>query len=212
MKRVILLGGGGHAKVCAALIQSISNLRLQGYTDFTDRGPLLGSPYLGKDEALQDSTSHATDCALAIGVGQVGLGVQRSRVWQNVVDLQRELLTIISPHAVLAGTQKVGAGCTIMTGAALGVDCALGVGVIVNTNSTVEHDVRLGDWTHIGPGATVCGQVEVGAFSMVGAGATVIEGVKIPSMTFVAAGATVIHSITEPGIYAGCPARKIRSL
>ena len=212
MKGVILIGGGGHAKVCAALIQSITDLRLQGYTDLTDRGPLLGFPYLGKDETLLASPAGEADSALVLGVGQVGLGVLRSRVWQNLAAMQRELLTLVSPHAVLTGTQKVGAGCTIMAGAALGVDCVLGDGVIVNTNSTVEHDAALGDWTHIGPGATVCGQAEVGAFSMVGAGATVIEGVRIPSMTFVAAGATVIRSITEPGIYAGCPARKIRSL
>jgi acetyltransferase-like isoleucine patch superfamily enzyme len=86
----------------------------------------------------------------------------------------------------------------------------LGMGVIANTHSTIEHDVTLADWVHIAPGATLSGGVTVGRFSMIGAGATVIEGTNISADTIVGAGATVVHDIVEPGVYAGCPARRLK--
>lgn len=81
----------------------------------------------------------------------------------------------------------------------------------MNTNSVVEHDVVLDDWVHVAPGATICGGVTVGRFSMIGAGATIIEGRQIAADCVVGAGATVIEDLTEPGVYVGCPARRIGS-
>ena len=86
----------------------------------------------------------------------------------------------------------------------------IGRGAILNTHATIEHDVVLEDWVHIAPGATLSGGVTIGHGSMIGAGATVIEGIRIPPGTFIGAGSTVIHSLTEPGVYAGSPARRIR--
>jgi acetyltransferase-like isoleucine patch superfamily enzyme len=45
---------------------------------------------------------------------------------------------------------------------------------------------------------------------MVGAGATVIQYVSICQECVVGAGAVVIKDISEPGIYVGNPARKVR--
>ena len=45
---------------------------------------------------------------------------------------------------------------------------------------------------------------------MIGAGATVIEGLKITAGCMVGAGATVVDDLMEPGVYVGCPARRIK--
>jgi UDP-perosamine 4-acetyltransferase len=63
---------------------------------------------------------------------------------------------------------------------------------------------------HIAPGVTISGGVTIGRFSMIGAGATVIEGRRIASECIVGAGAIVVHDLTEPGVYIGSPARRIR--
>jgi acetyltransferase-like isoleucine patch superfamily enzyme len=97
-----------------------------------------------------------------------------------------------------------------MDGSVINIGATLGRGAIVNTNSTIEHDVELADWVHVAPGATVSGGVTVGRFSMIGAGATVIEGIKIAARCMVGAGATVVDDLTEPGVYVGSPARRIR--
>jgi UDP-perosamine 4-acetyltransferase len=97
-----------------------------------------------------------------------------------------------------------------MDGAIINTGARLGVGVIANTHSTIEHDAILEDWVHVAPGATISGGVRVGQFSMIGAGATVIEGRAIGAGIMVGAGATVVHDLSEPGVYFGSPARRMK--
>ena len=63
---------------------------------------------------------------------------------------------------------------------------------------------------HVAPGATISGGVTIGHFSMIGVGATIIEGKKIAASCLVGAGATVVRDLTEPGVYVGSPARRIK--
>jgi UDP-perosamine 4-acetyltransferase len=65
---------------------------------------------------------------------------------------------------------------------------------------------------HIAPGATVCGGCRVGQFSMIGAGATIIQGISIAAGCLIGAGAVVVTDINAPGVYLGCPARRIKEV
>jgi len=100
----------------------------------------------------------------------------------------------------------------VMDGAVINCGAAIGRGAIVNTNSTIEHDVSLADWVHVAPGATICGGSRIGRFSMVGAGATVIQGIKVAEGCLIGAGATVVKDLNEAGVYAGCPAIRLRKV
>lgn len=210
MHDVVIVGGGGHAKVVASLLSSLPGYRILGYADLENRGLLRGNPHLGNDQWLADYARKSPGLNLVLGVGQVGLGTRRSELWRIFQSCGVCFPTIVSPQATISREATCGEACVVMPGAVLNPDAAVGTGAIINTNSTIEHDVILHDWVHVAPGATVCGGVEVGTYSMIGAGATLIEGVTIPPRSIIGAGAIVIRSIIEPGVYAGCPARRIR--
>lgn len=210
MHDVVIVGGGGHAKVVASVLSSLPGYRILGYSDLEDRGLLRGDPYLGNDDWLANFARKSPGLNLVIGVGQVGLGMKRSELWRTFQTCGVCFPTIVSLHATMSREARCGEACTVMSGAVVNPDAAAGTGVIINTNCTIEHDVILHDWVHVASGATVCGGVEVGTYSMIGAGATLIEGVKVPPCSIIGAGATVIRSIAEPGVYAGSPARRIR--
>jgi sugar O-acyltransferase (sialic acid O-acetyltransferase NeuD family) len=205
----VVIGGGGHAKVVLSILRKFPERRILGYTDMTDRGVILGAPYLGSDHDLASrAASGGFDGVL--GVGQVGTGQKRRAIWSELRELALDFPPLISPHAVLNLEGMVGEASVVMDGAIIASGASLGRGVIANTNCTVEHDSLVSDWAHIGPGATLSGGVTVGRFSMIGAGATVIEGIKIAESCLVGAGATVVNDLTEAGVYAGCPARRIK--
>ena len=52
--------------------------------------------------------------------------------------------------------------------------------------------------------------ISIGNNVQIGAGAMILPGVSICSNVIIGAGCIVSKSITEPGIYVGVPARKIR--
>jgi sugar O-acyltransferase (sialic acid O-acetyltransferase NeuD family) len=208
---IVLLGGGGHAKVVVSILRKLCGFNILGYTDLRNNGALLGVPYLGFDAELTKFAAEHEKLNAVLAVGQVGLGKARCSLWEKLQILALAFPPIISPSAIINENVSIGEGSVAMDGAVINSCARIGRGAIVNTNSVIEHDVVLDDWVHVAPGATVCGGVTVGRYSMIGAGATIIEGRQIATDCIVGAGATVIHDLTEPGVYAGCPARRIGS-
>ena len=51
MAEIVVIGGGGHAKVLISLLKKLG-WDILGYTDEQDRGLILGVPYLGDDGVL----------------------------------------------------------------------------------------------------------------------------------------------------------------
>lgn len=110
----------------------------------------------------------------------------------------------------------------------------LGAGVSINDGfwCNARGGVSIGDNTIIGPNVVVHSanhryldsnklireqghdlkKVEIGCNVWIGAGVIVLPGVFITDRVVVAAGAVVNKRIGEPGIYAGVPAKKIKSL
>lgn len=209
MNPIVLVGGGGHAKVLVSILRKINQFDILGYTSLKDNGEILGIPCLGTDERMAQLANGRSSLAAALAVGQVGLGNIRLALWERMRQLSLSFPPIISPIACVNEDVLIGEGVAVMDGAIVSCGARIGRGSIVNTNSTVEHDTVVDDWVHIAPGATVCGGVVIGEFSMVGAGATIIEGRKVGSHCIVGAGSTVVHDLLEPGVYVGCPARRI---
>ena len=210
LDEIVVIGGGGHAKVVISILRKLNRLRILGYTDLEDQGAVLGVPYLGSDRALAVKAVGPKKLNAVLAVGQVGLGKPRHELWARLHSLALSFPLIVSPDAIVNEEVSGGEGAVVMDGAVINSGATIGRGGIVNTNSTIEHDVLLEDWVHVAPGATISGHVTVGRFSMIGAGATVIEGIKIAAGCMVGAGATVVHDLTEPGVYVGSPARRIK--
>ncbi len=207
---IVVVGGGGHAKVVISILRKLKRNHILGYTDLKDNGALLGVLHLGSDSDLAGLAAGPRKLNAVLGVGQVGLGEARYELWTRLQSPALTFPLIISPDAVVNEGVVSGDGAVVMDGTVINIGATLGRGAIVNTNSTIEHDVVLDDWVHVAPGATISGGVKVGRFSMIGAGATVIEGIKIAAGCVVGAGATVVHDLTEPGVYVGTPARRIK--
>jgi sugar O-acyltransferase (sialic acid O-acetyltransferase NeuD family) len=207
---IVVVGGGGHAKVVISILRKLKRHRILGYTDLKDNGAVAGVPYLGSDRDLIALAVGPKKLNAVLALGQVGLGEARYGLWTRLHWPALSFPLIVSPDASVNEGVSGGEGAVVMDGAVINTGATIGRGAIVNTNSTIEHDVMLDDWVHVAPGATISGGVTVGRFSMIGAGATVIEGIKIAAGCMVGAGATVVHDLREPGVYVGSPARRIK--
>lgn len=203
MNDVVLVGGGGHARVLASVLRRIG-WSIRGYTSPDDGGSLLGIPWLGDDSVLE--TWDPSTVNLAIGVGMPHPASTR----EGIVERLRRFafLTVVAPSAVVDGSVEIGEGSVVFDGAVVQTGARIGRVAIVNTGSTVDHDCRVDDYAHVAPGATLCGGVVVGRGAMVGAGATVLPGRRVGEGVVVGAGAVVTADCPGPGVYVGAPARR----
>jgi sugar O-acyltransferase (sialic acid O-acetyltransferase NeuD family) len=209
MDKIVVIGGGGHAKVLISILKKCS-YEVVGYTDHYDLGSILGISYLGKDSVLKDIRKESGVSHAVVGIGKVDCSDTRLRIQEDVKRWGLRFPIITSPRASVNEDVVLGEGTVVFDGAVINSGARIGRNCIINSNSTVEHDCRLGDNVHLAPGATVSGGVAIGDNCMIGVGACILHSVSISSGALIGAGATVVKNIEFPGTYAGTPAKKIR--
>lgn len=206
MREAVVLGTGGHARVVLSILAACGDRTVLGAIDLgtpREGEQLLGVPVIGGREALERLRGQdQVDLFLAIGDNG-----DRRRWWEEGRAMGLALPTLVSPHAIVDVTARIGGAVIICARAFVGPDAVIGDNVLLNTASIVEHESVVGSHSHLAPSATLAGRSRVGGGCFVGAGATIIDGVSVTDGVTIGAGAVVVHSIDEPGTYVGVPAR-----
>lgn len=188
MINLILIGGGGHCAACIDVIESQGKYRIQGILDSNDKigTTLLGYPILDTDEAI--SKYIAKGCHFLITVGQIQSSGIRELLYIELLSLNAQLATVISPRAHVSRTAQIGKGVIVMHDALINAGAQVSDNCIINTKSLVEHDAFIGTHCHISTGAVVNGGAEVATGSFVGSNAVVVQGAITESKAFIKAG------------------------
>lgn len=204
MKRLAILGSGGHARVVAAAAEAFGwpefSLFSDAWPDIT-QGPW---PVTGTGIDLEASLSEFDGVIVAIGSNSVRLEKHRRLLMRGA-----PLVSIIHPAATVSRYARLGIGSVVVAGAVINPGVETGEAVIINTAATVDHDCRLGDGVHIAPGAHLAGGVQIGEEAWVGIGASVKELVSIGARSKVGAGAAVVASVADDTTVIGVPARPL---
>lgn len=198
-EQVIVIGGGGHAKVVIDCIQS-SGDAVVGILDdgLSVDETVLGIPVLDRTE----NYINYIDKKFIIAIGNNAV---RRRIAENI-DVKWH--TAVHPRAVVSRYAQIGCGTVVMPNAVVNAGALIGKHCIINTGAIVEHDNLIEDYVHISPAVSLGGTVIIGKETHVGIGATVKNNVSICGDCIIGAGAVVVKNITECGTYVGIPARK----
>lgn len=209
--RVLIVGGGGHAKVLIEALR-LCSITILGFID-ADTAKIgtevSGIRVIGDDKAV--SGYKPETLLLVNGIGSVHLPKTRTAVFEKFKAMGFAFATVIHPSAVVASDVVLGEGVQIMAGAVIQPGSTIGMNTIVNTRASVDHDCIIGDHVHLSPGVTLSGTVRIGDGVHLGTGATVIQGVTIGKNSLVGAGSVVLTDLPDDVEVAGVPARKINS-
>lgn len=207
MKKLVILGSGGHAKVVVDIVELAGEYDILGLLDdYKPAGSAVcGYPVLGSLELLRDLSADAA-------VAAIGDNAVRERIVQRASAFAPGLTfaTVVHPRAVIARSAALGEGTVVMAGAVVNADTVIGRHCIINTNASVDHDVVLGEYVSVAPRAATGGGVRIGSHASIGIGATLIHGIAIGEHTVIGAGSTVVGSIESYSVAYGTPARRIR--
>ena len=209
MEKIIIIGGGGHAKVIISILRKMNSYIIEGYIDKKKSGDLIGIPYLGADQLLPKLFDKGINNAV-LGIGQIKSSIPRKNIYKNLIKIGYNLPPIISPDSIINEGVNIDIGTVIMDGSIIGCCSNIGKLCIINTNSSIDHDCQISDFTHIAPGVTISGNVKVGKNVLIGTGANIIQNIEIANNSIISAGSCVLKSIDDSGIYRGNPLQKIK--
>lgn len=208
MKKVVVIGGGGHAKVVVEILRYNPDVKLVGYIDPNPQSQIAGLQHLGNDHVLPDLFANDVRHAF-IAIGDNGL---RNRIYQQVKNIGFELVNAVSPFSYISPSAVLGTGIAIMPGAVINAEARIGNAAIINTNASVDHESIIGQASHIAPGSSVAGKVKVGDGTFIGIGSKIIDGIEIGCWSILGAGAVVVHSVPDYSLAIGVPAKVKKSL
>ncbi len=202
MTILLIFGAGGHGRVAAdAALETALWSRVLA----TDRNPdRCHGELLPGVAVLPVAEAFALADAVHVAIGDAA-GRQREASALGA----KPFATVIHPRASVSTHAVMGPGCLVAAQAVVAAGARLGQSVIVNHAAVVDHDVHVGDFSHIAPLVALGGAVHIGARVLVGSGATILPGVRVADDVVIGAGAVVSSNLTEPGRYAGVPARRI---
>lgn len=202
-ERIVLFGCGGHAR---SVINVITKINKTIEVLLVDESAQENEIILGCMTKPCYQLDIQDKYLIAVGDNQ-----KRKTIYETILLGKRgNNISIVSSDASIGVGTSIGKGTFVAPNAYIGPKVHVGNNVIINTASIVEHEAIIGNHTHIAPHATICGRSKIGNEVFCGAGSVIIDNIAICDKVIVGAGAVVHKDITEPGIYVGVPARKIK--
>ena len=198
MKKLILIGAGGHGKSVYLVAKSTNRWTEIFFLDDN----LVASNIIGNFKKRFDFKDD--DFFVSIG---------NNLVRKSIIEkLQLEgfrLVNIISSTSDVTNA-RIGIGSIVMNHVFINVDSIIGDGVIINNVVFIEHDCNIGNYSHLSPKVTVAGTTKIGQNSWLGVSSTVINNITIGNEIIVGAGSVVVKDLKKSGTYVGIPAKQVK--
>jgi sugar O-acyltransferase (sialic acid O-acetyltransferase NeuD family) len=195
MKRLFLIGGGGHCRSCIDVIEAGGIFEVAGIIQSPSSGsePVSGYPVIGTDEDLPTLFPHGGNAMVA--VGQIKSATTRIRLYETLKSLGVSLPVIVSPRAQVSKRAQIEEASIVMHGAVVNSGATVARNCIINSQALVEHDAYIEDHCHVSTGALVNGGVIIRKGSFIGSGAILREGVEVGAGAVVGAGQVVMKDV-----------------
>ncbi len=206
--RIILFGGGGHAKVLIDLILLGNEYEIMGILDYQLKPGtrVLDMPVLGDDSRISE-LSVGNSVNACIGIGGVKDTLKRKALFEKIRGLGVLIPALIHPAATVSGSASIFGGVQVMAGAIIQPDSVIQENTIINTGAIIDHDCSIGSHIHVCPGAVISGGCSIGDGAFIGTGASIINGINIGKNALVAAGSIVINDVPDNAEVMGAPAK-----
>lgn len=206
MKKLVMVGQGGHSKVIKDIILAGNEYQICAILDDKYGEPIQKSKIIYAPISYAATLCKEQETFFIIAIGNNSV---RRKISEALENIGVQFAIVKHPTAVISPSAEIGRGSVIMPYCIVNADTIIGEHVIINSSSVIEHDNKINNYVHISPKAVLTGNVFVGEGTQIGAGATVIPNIKIGSWSMVGAGATVVSDIPSKVTVVGVPAKII---
>ncbi|WP_298507192.1 acetyltransferase [uncultured Maribacter sp.] len=209
MKKVLIFGSSGHAKVVIDIFERLS-YKIIGLLD-SNRAKgesTFGYSVLGDEKNIMELRQSYPDLELFIAIGD---NYTRKIIKEKITAIFPDIkfASAIHPFAIIGKEVKLGQGIAVMGGVVINSDSTIEDFTIINTRASVGHDCRLEAFSSLSPNVTLGGNVNIGELSAISISATIIHGITISKYTVIGASSLINKDCQSLSVYYGNPGKKI---
>ena len=183
MKKIILIGAGGHCVSCIDVIEMQRKFKIVGLVDNKKKNFLLNYKIIGNDNKLK-KFSRRIQYAL-ITIGHIKNSKIRENLFKKVLNYGFKFPTIVSPLSYISKRATIGEGTIVMHGSIINAGAKIGKNCIINNKTLIEHDVVVEDNCHLSTRSTVNGGVTIKKNSFIGSCSVIKQNIEIGKNCFV---------------------------
>ena len=162
MKKLLIIGGGGHAK---SLIDNIFSTSIYNPIGILDEKKQVGEkvldiPVIGKDVLLNKLVSEGIK-NVAIGLGSSGDNTLRKKIFTKAKKLGYKVPSIIHHRTYISEFAQIKDGVQVFANSVVNANTLIDENSVINTSNVIEHDCFIGKNIFTGPGVIICGNVNI---------------------------------------------------
>ena len=198
MKKIIIVGAGGHAAELRDYIAYINNtgkihLEVEGFLDDDEEAY---KAYDYPEPFLGTISSHQTrkDVDYLMGIANIKY---RRPIIERIEAEGATFAGLIHPTVLISPSAKLGKGVIISHNASIGPKVVIGDHNIVNSRCTIGHDTVIGSYNFISPQVALSGHTTVGDENMIGVNSCTIPGIKLGNNNVIAAGSIIFKNVGD---------------
>lgn len=204
-KTLYIFGCGGHARsIISAVRRMDSERKIVLVDDNCKENEEILSCLTMNEDVFWDQEEKEFSYIMGIGDNS-----KRSFYYEKMETAGGKAENVLAVSALIGTGAGIGKAVYIGEKAFVGPESKIGNDTIINTAAVVEHECCIGNHVHVAPNATICGRCKIGNYVFIGAGSIVIDKINICDNVTIGAGSVVTKDIEYPGVYAGCPVRRL---
>jgi len=199
MKKVIIVGSGGHAAELRDYINHNNNARpadrleVHGFIDDNEETYKhygFSEPFLGgiKEHKVN------SDVFYLMGIANLDF---RKNIIEKLKSGGAKFIGLIHPTAIISPSAEIHPTTIISHNASVGAKAKIGEFNMLNSRCTIGHDSVIGDFNFISPQVAISGNTQIGNGNLIGTNACTIPGMKIGNNNKVAAGMVIYKVVGD---------------
>ncbi len=199
MKKIIIIGAGGHAAELdeyIAYFNQLSGTRKYEVVGFLDDNPENYRRYQLSGPLLGGIGEHVVrkDCHYLMGIANLQY---RKMFATSFRDRGADFLNLIHPTAYVSPTAKIGEGVVIGPMANIGPNVEIGDFTLLNSRCSLGHDTKIGSFNFISPNVCFSGFTEIGDNNLFGINSATIPGIKVGNNNKIMAGMVLDKNVGD---------------
>lgn len=199
MKKIIIVGSGGHAAELRDYINHNNSARPTDFIEvvgFIDDNEDTYKHYGFAEPFLGGIKDHQVNKGVNYLMGIANLNF-RKEIIQKLETQGAEFIGLIHPTAIISPSAEIHPTSVVSHNASVGAKAKIGKYNMLNSRCTIGHDSVLGDFNFISPQVAISGNTKIGNGNLIGTNACTIPGISIGDNNKIAAGMVLYKPVED---------------